>query len=41
MLQGIISDSNTIGSSSYATIETAGFSVNNNIITLKYRSSVV
>ena len=41
MLQGIISDSNIIGSSSYATIETAGFSVNNNIITLKYRSSVV
>ena len=41
ILQGIISDSNTTGSSSYATIETAGFSVNNNIITLKYRSSVV
>ena len=41
ILQGIISDSSTIGSSSYAIIETAGFSVNNNIITLKYRSSVV
>lgn len=41
ILQGIISDSNTTGSSSYATIETAGFSVNNNIITLRYKSSVV
>lgn len=41
ILQGIISDSSTIGSSSYAIIETAGFSVNNNVITLKYRSSVV
>lgn len=41
ILQGVISDSSTIGSSSYATIETAGFSVNNNIITLRYRSSVV
>lgn len=41
ILQGIVSDSSTIGSSSYAIIETAGFSINNNIITLKYRSSVV
>lgn len=42
ILQGIISDSNTTGSSSYVIIETAGFSVNNNnIITLRYRSSVV
>lgn len=41
ILQGIVSDSSTTGSSSYIIIETAGFSVNNNIITLKYRSSVV
>lgn len=41
ILQGIVSKSDTMGSSTYATIETFGFSVNNNVITLKYRSSVV